>query len=607
MIFSWGTRQTMALLLMAVVLASISGVLGLATVTRIAVDDATSESLMVSQTLLLQIGYVAREASDPIAALRADPRIDLILQAAIAQAPAVVFAAICDTSGNAIAHTTPEKVGSRIDPLPALPRIGSFWQSLRLLGSLIRSPKVYELRTPLLLGDLPFASIRVGIAGVLIRERADQVFRQGLLTAWVQIAIAGVIGFFLARITTRRLRELSVGVAALREGRFDARIPEAGLDEFSRLARDLNLLSEQFQKERLDRDSRIGPVYQTVEHLGKGLITLGPDREILLINTPAARILGVDQKGARGKRIGEVLPIEHPVRPLADRAFEAKNGTLSVVIPQAPGVEEPASAAIAHQIPGLGEREGGVLIEFRDAAALKQLQSLVGQSRVLSRLGQMAVGVAHEIRNPLQAISFELGALRESRELAHEEIDSRVEAISEEIQRLQRAVSGFLKVARLRQPEYAPVQLNDLLDELHRSMEAEVNLAGLEMDLALDPSLPETMCDREVLRQAVQNLITNASQALPSTSGRIELTSRGREGEIVITIKDSGPGIRKEHLEKVCDLYFTTKPGGSGVGLSLVRQAVEMHGGELEIDSSLGSGTTMMLRIPVRPAGDRDS
>jgi signal transduction histidine kinase len=591
----------MALLALAVLLASISGLIGLATVTRIAVEDATNESLLVTQTLLLQIGRVVRDAPEPITALRTDERIALVLQAATAQAPAVVFAAICDSSETAITHTMSERVGARLDPLPALPKIDGFWDALRFLGRLLGTPQVFELRTPLLLGGTPFASIRVGIAGVLIRERADEVFRRGLLTASAQLAIAGAIGFLLARITARRFRQLEVGVAAMREGRFE-KIPEAGVDEFSRLARDLNLLSAQFQKERLDRDSRIGQINQTVDHLGKGVITLGPDRKIVLINNPAARVLGIDPGSSRGRNIEDLLPARHPVLELAARALDDAEDGLSVDVASSP--PQQPSAAIAHLIPGFANRQNGVLIEFREAAAMRELHRLVDQSRILSRLGQMAIGVAHEIRNPLQAISFEVAALQEIKDLGREEIDKRVGAIGNEIQRLQRAVSGFLKIARLREPTYEAVQLNELLEDLRQSMQAQADLAGLAIEFDCDPNLPESMCDRGVVNQAVENLITNATQALPSASGRIVIASRYDCSGIRISITDTGPGIRKEHLDKVCELYFTTKVGGSGVGLALVRQAVEMHGGEIKIDSRVGAGTSITLMIPYRPVGE---
>jgi two-component system, NtrC family, sensor histidine kinase HydH len=598
----WGGRQTIALLILAVVLVSISLGLQLTHVLRLATESAASESELITQALLRQIGYVAAaRPAEPQRALQEDPRIDLVLQAATAHAPAVVFVAIYDSSQTAIAHTTQGMIGSRLESLEPLPSARGTWESLRFLRSLARSPQVYRIDTPLLLGGSPFATIRVGLAGVLLREQVVEAFRRGLAGALVQIGLAVALGFVLAGIASRRLRQIEAGVTALREGRFDSRIPESGVDEFSRLARDLNLLSEQFQKERQDRDSHLGSFRQTVELLGEGVMTLGPDREVFLMNGPTGRILGIDPSRAKGSRIDEILAEDHPVRLLADRLYAAGagegSGPLTVPMPMRNGGR--SYAAIGHRIMG-GDAPAGVLIEFKEMAALEELHSMTDHSRVLSRLGQMAAGVAHEIRNPLQTINLELGILRGARHLSPEEVDLHVKTALEEIQRLQRAVSGFLKVARLRSLAPAPLQLNELLEEVHQSMEAEANLSGLDLDLDLCADLPATRADREVLRQAIQNLVKNAVQALPSRGRRITLTTRKNDSEILVSVTDTGPGIRPEDQGRVFDLYFTTKEGGTGVGLALVRQALEMHGGDVELRSTPGEGTVVTLRLPIR-------
>ena len=258
-----------------------------------------------------------------------------------------------------------------------------------------------------------------------------------------------------------------------------------------------------------------------------------------------------------------------------------------------------ASVAVAHRISGVGG-PGGVLIDFKETTALEGVHSLVDHSQVLSRLGQMAAGVAHEIRSSLQSISFELSAVREARTQDREALEDHVRSASLEIERLRRTVDGYLRVARLRSIQAEPMQVNDLLEEVVQKMAADAVLSGLELELDLCSDMPETQADREVMRQAILNLVKNAIQAYPSRDGRVRLTSRTGGGEITISVTDTGPGIPEEIREKVCNLYFTTKEGGTGVGLALVRQAIEMHGGGLQIDSRVGDGTSMTLRLPIR-------
>lgn len=601
----WGPRQVLALLLLAAVLILISGALELSNVVRLAGEGAMVESRLISQTLVSQINQVLQEqvaeqqasqlpGGDPMEAIRFDRRIDSVLKAATAQAPSVVFVAICDSSRAAVAHTDPAMIGRVLGPNPPLPEVRNLGQALRLLLNLRSSPPFYTVETPMRLDNRPFASIQVGIAGGLLRQRVDEVSRRSSLAAALQLALAVGVGISLSGLLRGRLRELEKGVAALREGRFDRRIPESGVDEFSRLARDLNLLSEQFERQNQGQETNLR---RTVELLGDGILTLGADRDVILVNGPAGRLLGLEAT-AVGQKLDAVLPSQHPVRALVDRLYSEEARTLSVPL-QENGTAS-SHVAVGHRI--LGQNgPGGVLIEIKETAALRELQSLVDHSRVLSRLGQMAAGVAHEIRNPLQTINLELGILRNARDLSGEEISEHVRTALDEIQRLQRAVSGFLKVARLQGMTLGPLRVDELLSDVHHALEAEANLAGLDLELDLPEALPVVTGDREVLRQALQNLVQNAVQALPSREGKVILRGGMQDGAVRLTVEDSGPGIPSENLEKVFDLYFTTKEGGTGVGLPLVRQAVEMHGGSVSLDSRPGEGTRVCLKIPAQP------
>jgi signal transduction histidine kinase len=136
-----------------------------------------------------------------------------------------------------------------------------------------------------------------------------------------------------------------------------------------------------------------------------------------------------------------------------------------------------------------------------------------------------------------------------------------------------------------------------VIQALAEKMADSASLAGVELVLELEPDLPDTWADPEVLSQALENLIRNAFQAMAETGGRVLLKSRVAAGRVRITVQDDGPGMPQDVLERARDLYFTTKSDGSGVGLALVQQAVDMHGGHMEISSAPGQGTQVDIDL----------
>lgn len=222
------------------------------------------------------------------------------------------------------------------------------------------------------------------------------------------------------------------------------------------------------------------------------------------------------------------------------------------------------------------------------------------EPRVLANMGELAAGMAHEMHQPIQAIKFELENLKYSRDMTSDEVESHVASAKTAVDRMHRSVEGFLTVVRLRPMTVEAVDTNALLAEIRDTLETEANLSGLELDLDVQPTVSATYADAQVLRQAVENLVKNAIQAMPSREGKVTLRTAQTNGEISIFVEDTGPGIQKDALEKIFKLYFTTKKNGTGVGLALVRQAVEIHGGSIDIDSEPGAGTRVEIKLPVR-------
>jgi signal transduction histidine kinase len=217
-------------------------------------------------------------------------------------------------------------------------------------------------------------------------------------------------------------------------------------------------------------------------------------------------------------------------------------------------------------------------------------------SRRIVKIGRLTAGVAHEVKNPLNAMTIHLELLRAK--LGDPPAASEhAEVISHEIKRLDEVMQGFLKFARPDAVDFAPVGIAPLLTGVLDAIAPQAERAGVAIERGCtDPSL-RVSGDASRLRQAFLNLAENALQAMPK-GGKLTVSCGLEKGRAVIRVTDTGEGIPAEHLERIFDLYFTTKRGGSGIGLSLVYQTISVHNGEIDVESSMDRGTTFAVTLP---------
>ena len=240
----------------------------------------------------------------------------------------------------------------------------------------------------------------------------------------------------------------------------------------------------------------------------------------------------------------------------------------------------------------------------RDLDSIKTLQSLISYSSKLAALGRLTSGVAHEVKNPLNAMMIHLELVKARLAVPRPDLPGvreSLDIIGAEIRRLDRVVNGFLKFVRSHELALKPVDLNALAQGVVALLEAEWKPAGIRFTLALDPGCPRISGDEELLRQALLNVVVNACQAMPA-GGMVTLETRrpGREW-VALTVTDEGAGIAPEDRERIFSLYYTTKPEGSGIGLSLVYRIIQMHDGVIDVETPEGQrGTRMTIRLPVR-------
>jgi signal transduction histidine kinase len=295
------------------------------------------------------------------------------------------------------------------------------------------------------------------------------------------------------------------------------------------------------------------------------------------------------------------------------RALETKEneptGQLLLALATEPALRQLAQTRRSVALMGMatfGVGLAGILaiawIQQRSLRREERMQHAVTRSKRLAALGQMAGQVAHEIRNPLNAISLSLRSVRRELEAA---VDTNQASAGEgyldtaqsELQRLNRIVEDFLLISRFPPIQRQTIDLNTWLGEIVTFYGGPAHEAGIVIESSMPPQPMQFSLDPDQMRQAIGNLILNAIQA-SSPGSTIKVTLQPERRGIVIEIVDGGAGIAAEDLERVFELYHTSRPDGSGLGLPIALRIIEDHGGSLQLNSQPGHGTTARIFLP---------
>jgi signal transduction histidine kinase len=239
---------------------------------------------------------------------------------------------------------------------------------------------------------------------------------------------------------------------------------------------------------------------------------------------------------------------------------------------------------------------GSLAREFNAmAAALEEREVRLIRSERLAAIGKIAAQITHEVRNPLSSIGLNAEMLEE--ELTEGEPRELVRAIVKEVDRLAEITEQYLRFARMPRPKLEREDVNGIVKSLLAFLKEEFAARGITVEADLDPDVPPTPADENQLRQALLNLLRNGAEAMKD-GGRLTITTRAVNGQLRVSIADTGQGIAAEHQKKIFDPFFSTKEGGTGLGLALTQQIVVDHGGTLEVESDLGRGATFTVSLP---------
>jgi two-component system sensor histidine kinase PilS (NtrC family) len=337
------------------------------------------------------------------------------------------------------------------------------------------------------------------------------------------------------------------------------------------------------------------------ESLGSGLVGMDLERSITALNRAAEEITGYQAAEAVGHRwesiFGDGIPSDDI--DLAARVEGWQVRRYEMRLRRKDGREVPLGISFWPLRSGRGEL-AGIIGVFQDLSSIKQMEERMRQADRLATIGRLAANIAHEIRNPLASLSGAIEVL--TRELprggAHERL---VEIVLRESDRLNQIIKDFLEYARPAPLHPLPVNVGEVLDEVllllnHRILPPELKVVR-EYEATVTAPV-----DPQQFRQAIWNLCINALEAMPE-GGELRLgagiVTQRKVRKLEVWVADTGSGIDRESLPHIFEPFFSTKPEGSGIGLALVHRVIQDHGGDVEVRSEPGVGTTFTLRLPL--------
>ncbi|MBU0928922.1 MAG: PAS domain-containing protein [Spirochaetes bacterium] len=366
---------------------------------------------------------------------------------------------------------------------------------------------------------------------------------------------------------------------------------ERAMEKVSRMNEDsirglLRVLAD--ENERLDA---------VLDSMMDGIVVCDEDHAPILVNKAAERLLPVSQVELFDAPLWESVRDDE----LSDFFDKALNGEESIIDREFALDTKAGTRIIAVSVTPLvrDRRIRGTLIHVEETTDKRRREARLRRAESLASLTTLAAGVAHEIKNPLGSISIHVQLMRKAlKGKAEEPLTRYLDIVTEEIDRLNKIVVDFLFAVR--PMDITPINddANALLRELAEFMRLEVESAGISLSVEYAKDAPPVPFDRRYLKQALLNLVKNATAAMPD-GGELRLSTAATGDELKIAVEDSGAGIPEDKLGKIFEPYFTTKENGTGLGLTLTYKIIKEHGGDISVTSKPGQGSSFVITLPI--------
>ena len=531
--------------------------------------------------------------------IRSDPKITDMLKRNLGDTYVLAAILVTDEAGRILAASGPDQLGAELPPVHNFQELKDRnW--VANLRDLLTRREDYATTLPIGISgktqQVVLFNIHVLIKSIFLKHDVAPTLKTLGLTFASALFIAIFLGSLVPSLMLTPLERVGRRVDLIRAGEFDSSVLhlEREASEFAAVHSKLSLLGEQFRGAKQDALELRSNVEQMLQKLEEAVLWFDNTGRLMMAGDAAERMLRKSRDQMIGRGLEELFPASTVLGGVIGNALQTRQSVHDqpVTISRDGAGDLRLLVSIEVLRKSAGKDEMGTLVKLRDVESRRQFERQLDVSSRLAAISRLTGGVAHEIKNPLNAIALHLEVLRSKLEAEQPEVN----VISREIKRLDNVVKTFLTFNRPIELQARPLDLGEVVEQVLALVSVDAEAKNIRIETALTGKL-WLNGDPDLLKQAILNVVNNGLEAMLE-GGKLLIRSEWIADECEVRITDDGAGIPPEIQARIFNLYFTTKEQGSGIGLATTFRVVQLHSGTIDFVSEPGRGTTFRLRFP---------
>jgi len=509
-------------------------------------------------------------------------------------------------NGEVMASTLTDRVNTK-DTEPDFSRLVRQASWFEKLNVLLFKHGYYMLQDPVGVSSTLFW-VRVVISPVLIRPSLKETLYQKAEVATLCVAGAVLLTFLFSMALFRSLGNIGHMLDRAASGEYELEVlpsDKIATDELSVMASKVNLLGQRLRGAQFEVSDLRGNIDHLLQDLEDAVFIFNRELRLVFASGSVEKFFGRERSDLPGQSISSLFPPSATLGLLVAQSSQTGRAIRNRRVPVAvanQSLSGPAivllSVDILESLPGGPAAPSGVLVRLSDPEAQRKINRELQTADRLSAISRISSGVAHEVKNPLNAILLHVEVARSKLSRGDTNVAEQMDIISREILRLDRVVRTFLDFTRPVELRMDNIPLQELVREVVDLARPQTEAGNIQVSVVLEAEGVEVRVDRDLLKQAMLNVVVNAIQAMPE-GGELLFEATATEDTAELRISDSGAGISDDLRDKIFRLYFSTKQQGSGIGLAMTFRIVQLHDGTIDFTSEPGKGTTFLIRLPI--------